>query len=90
MTQTSRSKVNPRKIPRSQQDVDRAWDGGVNAGVSNATAIFLMVMSDKFGFGEKMVELWSEIVKLSEAVMERRVSIADIKHTLLTEYDIQV
>ena len=90
MTQTSRSKVNPRKIPKSQQDVDRAWDEGVTAGVSNATAIFLMVMADKFGFGEKMVELWSEIVKLSEAVMERRVSIADIKHTLLTEYDIQV
>ena len=82
--------VNPRKIPRTQADVDRAWNDGVLVGVGNATAIFLMVMADKFDFGEQMIPLWGEINKLSEAVLERRVSVADLKHTLLDEYGIRI
>lgn len=49
-----------------------------------------MVMADKFDFGEQMIPLWGEINKLSEAVLERRVSVADLKHTLLDEYGIRI
>ena len=85
-----RSKVNPRKIPRTQADVDRAWEDGVLKGVENATAIFLSVMSDKFDFADKMIPLWDAINKLSEEVAERRVSVADLKRSLLDEYGIKV
>ena len=91
MNSSTRSKsVNPRKIPRTQADVDRSWNDGVIAGVGNATAIFLTVMADKFDFGEQMIPLWNEINKLSEEIKERRVSIGDLKHTLLDEYGIRI
>ena len=82
--------VNPRKIPRTQADVDRSWNDGVLTGVENATAIFLTVMADKFDFGDQMIPLWNEINKLSAEIKERRVSIADLKHTLRDEYGIRV
>jgi len=84
------SKVNPRKIPRTQADVDKAWDDGVLAGVNNATAIFLTVCADKFGMEDQMIPLWNEINKLSQSVLERRVSIPDLKRTLLEDYNINV
>lgn len=86
-----RSKVNPRKIPRTQADVDKAWEDGVLAGCTNSAAIFLTVCVDKFGMTqEEIVRMWNEINKLSESIAERRVSVADLKHTLLDEYGIRV
>lgn len=83
-------KVNPRKIPKTQEDVDRAWEKGVADGVSNACAIFLTVLLDKFNGGEHIGAVWSEINKLSGEIKERRVSIADLRNTLLEEYSIEV
>lgn len=82
-------KTNPRRIPRSQEDVDRAWEKGVNDGVGNASAIFLTVLVDKFGGADHVREVWLEINKLSEEVAEQRVSIADLRYTLLEEYGIK-
>ena len=42
------TKPNPRKRPASQEDVDRAWKGGVIYGIRNAHVIFLTVLVDKF------------------------------------------
>lgn len=84
------SKVNPRKRPASEEDVRRAWDDGVLVGVSNATAIFLSVLVDKFDGAEKIGSVWSEIIKLTEEVRERRVSIGDLRCVLREEYGIEV
>lgn len=83
-------KTNPRKIPRTQEDVDRAWDKGVIDGVSNASAIFMTVLVDKFDGADHIQDVWREINKLSEEVKERRVSVADLRRVLLEEYDIRV
>lgn len=83
-------KVNPRKIPRTQEDVDRAWDNGVLTGVSNACAIFLTVLLDKYNGGDYIKAVWDDINKLSEEVKERRVSVADLRKTLLEEYGVNV
>lgn len=84
------AKVNPRKIPRTQADCDRAWERGVLDGVSNATAMFLTVIVDKFDGADYVMSLWNEINKLSDEVKERRVSVADLKNTLKEEYQIYV
>ena len=84
------SKVNPRKIPRTQADVDRAWGDGVNDGVKISCAIILSVLSDKFDFADRIADLWKEINKLSEEVKESRVSVADLRHRLSKEYGIDV
>ena len=84
------AKVNPRKIPRTQADCDRAWERGVLDGVSNATAMFLTVIVDKFDGADHVMSVWNEINKLSAEVRERRVSVADLKNTLKEEYQIYV
>lgn len=81
-------KKNPRSIPKTQADVDKAFDRGVNAGVRNASAIFLTVLCDKFNGGDYIREVWTEITKLSEEVAERRVSVPDLEKVLLDEYGI--
>ena len=83
-------KVNPNRIPATQADVDRAWKKGVLDGVSNASAIFLTVMVDKFNGADYVKDVWIEINKLSEEIAERRVSIADLRRVLLDEYGVQV
>ena len=86
----TKKKVNPKKIPSTQADVDRAWKKGVLDGVSNASAIFLTVMVDKFNGADYVKDVWIEINKLSEEIAERRVSIADLRRVLLDEYGVQV
>lgn len=81
-------KKNPRTIPRTQADVDKAFDRGVTAGVRNASAIFLTVLCDKFNGRDHIREVWAEIQKLSEEVSERRVSVPDLVKVLSDEYDI--
>lgn len=84
------TKTNPRRRPATGADVARAWGDGVAAGVSNACAIILTVLLDKFDFGEQIPEAWAEINKLSEEVKERRVSLADLRCVLREEYGIEV
>lgn len=83
-------KVNPRKIPRTQADVDAAWEKGVVDGVSYASAMFMNVLLDKFNARDYVQEIWREMEKLSESVLEKRVSIPDIKRMLKEEYDIEL
>jgi hypothetical protein len=83
-------KINPRRKPATEADVDRAWRKGVLDGVSNASAIFLTVMVDKFNGADYVKDVWMEIDKLSEEIAESRVSIADLKRVLLDEYGVSV
>ena len=83
-------KVNPRKIPRTQEDVDRAREQGILDGVANACAIMMTVLLDKFNGADHIVQIWEEVNKLSEEVKERRVSIADLRRVLLDEYGVNV
>lgn len=81
-------KKNPRSIPKTQADVDKAFDRGVTAGVRKASAIFLTVLCDKFNGGDYIRDVWDEITKLAEEVGERRVSVTDLERTLYEEYSI--
>lgn len=83
-------KTNPHKIPRTQADVDKAFDRGVLIGCSNAAAMFLTVICDKFNGADYIPDIWREINKLAEEVAERRVSVSDLRATLREEYGIEV
>lgn len=83
-------KTNPRKKPMTQMDVYRAWERGMIDGVANASAIFLTVIVDKFNGADHVQQLWEEINKLSEEIKEHRVSVADLRNVLKTEYGIEV
>lgn len=83
-------KTNPRNIPKTQADVDRAREQGILDGVANACAIMMTVLLDKFDGADYIVQIWEEVNKLSEEVKERRVSIADLRRVLLEEYGVNV
>lgn len=84
------AKINPRRRPATEADVNRAWEQGVLDGVTNACAIFMTVLVDKFNGGSYIPDVWREVNKLSEEIKENRVSVCDLKHVLATEYDILV
>ena len=84
------AKINPRRRPATEADVNRAWEQGVNDGVTEATTIILTVLVDKFNGGEYIREVWREVQKLSEEVGERRVSTTDLRRVLMDDYEIEV
>lgn len=83
-------KINPRRTPATRADVKKAWERGVLDGVSNASAIFLTVLVDKFGGADYIRDVWLEINKLSAEVAEKRVSVPDLRRVLLEEYNVEV
>lgn len=83
-------KINPRRTPATGADVKKAWERGVLDGVSNASAIFLTVLVDKFNGADYIRDVWLEINKLSAEVAEKRVSVPDLRRVLLEEYNVEV
>lgn len=83
-------KINPRRTPATGADVKKAWERGVLDGVSNASAIFLTVLVDKFNGADYVRDIWIEINKLSAEVAEKRVSVPDLRRVLLEEYNVEV
>ena len=84
-------KTNPKKIPRTQADCKKAFENGVKNGSDVTSVIFLTVLLDKFGFDQaKIMRCYHAVMKLSEEIVEKRVSIADLTKVLLDEYEIRV
>ena len=86
----SSGKLNPRRRPCTQADIDRAVRDTTTRATHAAMAIMLSVLLDKFGGADYIVDVWREVEKLSIEISEHRVSIADLVHTLRTEYGIDL
>ena len=83
-------KVNPRRRPCTEADVNRARDEAVNEAVRYSTAIILTVLVDKFNGADYIEDIWREVQKLSQEDIERRVTVADLIYVLKTEYNVEV
>lgn len=86
----SKAKTNPRKIPRTQADVDAAREEGIITGVHYASAMFMNVLLDKYDAKDHVSDIWQHMVKLSEEVKEGRVKIPEIIRMLKEEYDVEL
>ena len=83
-------KPNPRRVPRTQADVDRAYTDGVKDGSHIASVIMMSALLDKFGLEDRIPEVWAAFEKLSLAVMERRATVADLRTVLHEEYKLDI
>ena len=83
-------KPNPRRVPRTQADVDRAYTDGVKDGSHIASVIMMSALLDKFGLEDRIPEVWTAFEKLSLAVMERRATVADLRTVLREEYKLDI
>lgn len=86
----AKTKVNPKRIPRTQADVDRAYQDGISDGSHVASVIMMSALLDKFNMGNCITEVWSAFEKLSVEVIEKRVTIADLQTVLREEYGVKV
>lgn len=76
-------KTNPRKIPATQADVERAKQEAFDVAVKTTWAIMFTVMRDKQGWGTvRLRRLWGQINDLADSVSKGYVSINDLMKVL--------
>ena len=81
------AKTNPRRIPRTQADVDRAYDKGLTDGTICGLTVMLYVLKDKFDAeDEQLLEFSKAFNRTIEAMNEGYVTEADLKTVVREEY----
>ena len=84
------AKVNPRRVPRTQKDVDAAFDRGVTEGLNRGIELMLYVLIDKHAAPmDDVQQLATELNHAAECVAEGYVTWSDIRR-ILKEYDVEV
>lgn len=84
------AKVNPRRVPRTQKDVDAAFDRGVAEGLNRGVELMLYVLIDKHDAPmDDVQQLARELNHAAECVVEGYVTWSDIRR-ILKEYDVEV
>lgn len=84
------SKANPRRIPRTQRDVDAAYMRGINDGLNRGIELMLYVLIDKHDAPmDDVQQLARELNHAAGCVAEGYVTWSDIRQ-ILKEYDVEV
>ena len=84
------AKVNPRRIPRTQQDVNAAYDAGIAEGLNRGIELMLYVLIDKHDAPMDDVQrLAQELNHAAGCVAEGYITWADIRQ-MMKEYDVEV
>ena len=84
-------RTNPRKIPRTQSDVDKAWGQGADFGCDFCLTMFLLVLKDKHGSSDDdILTLRDEFEDMVSSYRQKYMSLADAKRALCEDYDISV
>lgn len=84
-------KVNPRRRPCSEADLNRAKNKAVEDAIQFVKTIFFTVLLDKYGWNkEQLAEFRDRYVGLSDEIEESRISYADLRQVLKAEYEIIV
>lgn len=82
-------KTNPRKIPRTQADVERAYNDGIAEGLSRGIDLMLYVLIDKHDAPMDDVQQFAgELNHAAQCVAEGYVTWADIRQ-MLKEYGVE-
>jgi hypothetical protein len=82
----SKRKVNPKRIPVSQADVEKAKRDAQSVAINYTWAIFFTVMRDKEGYGkQRLRRLWDEVNELSDSITKGYVNVTDLMKTLKNE-----
>ena len=81
------TKTNPRRIPRTQADVDRAYDKGLTDGTICGLTVMLYVLKDKFDAEDEQLLEFSQVFNRTiDAMNEGYVTEADLKTVVKEEY----
>lgn len=83
---TKKKKVNPRKKPVTQADLNKAKNAAISEAIEMTWAIFFNVLRDKEGYTtEDLQRVWGEVNNLSDSIVQGYVNVADLKYILKQE-----
>lgn len=78
---------NPRKIPRTQADVDKAYKRGMNDGLQGALTIMLYTLKDKFGSDDADLKEFADAFNYTvDGINKGYVSEKDLQSVIRDEY----
>ena len=84
-------KVNPRRIPRTEADVQKAWNDGAEFGMTFCIKAFVFVLKDKHDASDAdLLQLKEEFEDVLCAYNRRDITDKDIDSVLDAEFNIQV
>lgn len=87
----AKSKKNPRRIPCSLADVEKARTEGRHTGFNFLISIFLWVRAEDFGDASKDLKRTNErILYYCQEIKEGRLKLDDILSALKEEHDITI
>lgn len=82
-------KVNPRKIPRTQADVEKAHNQGMMFGFEYAIVLLLFILADKHDAPADDIQILSEeIGSYTESIANGDINYNDIRKALMDDYEI--
>lgn len=82
----SKQKVNPRRIPVSQAEVNRAKKDATSNAIQYVWSLFFTVLRDKEGYTiDDLKRVWAEVEDLTDSVIKGYCTISDLKYILKTE-----
>jgi len=86
-TKKTGSISNPRKIPRTQADVDKAYKRGMNDGLQGALTIMLYTLKDKFGSDDADLKEFADAFNYTvDGINKGYVSEKDLQSVIRDEY----
>lgn len=88
-----KKRVNPNRIPvtLTKADLDHVVADVYYEATTSAIAIMFTALLDKHGWTPEMLQqLWAEVNKLSEEVIEGRIKVDDLKQVLSEEYSVTI
>ena len=84
-------RTNPRRVPATQADVERARMEGRLQGIQFSAAVFFTALADKEGYDNAALQrVWRHGEELSESIERGYVSFADLLRTLREEYGVGI
>lgn len=87
----AKKKPNPRKIPATKADIEKAKKQGTDKAATFAIAIIFSALTDKMGWTkEQLLELWGHVDYISDSVTKGYVTIPQLLHTLKEEYGVRI
>ena len=84
-------KINPKSVPRTQADVDRARKEGMDFGLEFCLNLVLYVLKDKHDApNEDIMQLRDEFMYVIDSVARKYLSYSDIVKALKSDYNLAV
>ena len=81
-------KTNPRRVPKTQADVDKAYERGRTDGAKSSIIIMMYAMKDKFGASdEQLTEFFEAITYTVDSINKGYITEKDLQTVIKEDYD---